>query len=36
MKIMTIGKRLISADQVAFVERFDPNANPGGQAREEL
>ena len=28
MKVITIGKRLISADQVAFVEPFDPAANP--------
>jgi hypothetical protein len=28
MKVITIGKRLISADQVAFVEPFDRTANP--------
>jgi hypothetical protein len=28
MKVITIGKRLISADQVAFAELFDPAANP--------
>lgn len=28
MKVITIGKRLVSADQVAFVEPFDPAANP--------
>ena len=28
MKVITIGKRLISAEQIAFVEPFDPNANP--------
>jgi hypothetical protein len=28
MKVITIGKRLLSADQVAFVEPFDPTANP--------
>lgn len=28
MKVVTIGKRLISTDQVAFVEPFDPAANP--------
>lgn len=28
MKVITIGKRLVSADQVAFVEPFDPSANP--------
>jgi hypothetical protein len=28
MTILTIGKRLISLDQVAYVEAFDPAANP--------
>jgi hypothetical protein len=28
MKVITIGKRLIAAEQIAFVEPFDPAANP--------
>src|ERR1700755_1963805 len=28
MKVITIGKRLIPAEQIAFVEPFDPTANP--------
>jgi hypothetical protein len=28
MTILTIGKRLISLDQIAYVEAFDPAANP--------
>ncbi len=28
MKVITIGKRLVPADQIAFVEPFDPSANP--------
>jgi hypothetical protein len=28
MKVLTIGKRLISTDQIALVEPFDPKANP--------
>jgi hypothetical protein len=28
MKVITIGKRLVPADQVAFVEPFDPASNP--------
>jgi hypothetical protein len=28
MQIITIGKRLIPAEQIALVERFDPTANP--------
>jgi hypothetical protein len=28
MTILTIGKRLISLDQIAYVEPFDPAANP--------
>jgi hypothetical protein len=28
MKVITIGKRLIAAAQIAFVEPFDPAANP--------
>ncbi|WP_156944901.1 hypothetical protein [Bradyrhizobium sp. Ec3.3] len=28
MKVVTIGKRLVPVEQVAFVEPFDPSANP--------
>jgi hypothetical protein len=28
MTILTIGKRLISLEQIAYVEAFDPAANP--------
>jgi hypothetical protein len=28
MKVITIGKRLVPAEQLAFVEPFDPSANP--------
>ena len=28
MKVITIGKRLVTAAQIAFVEPFDPAANP--------
>ncbi len=28
MKVITIGKKLVSVEQVAFVEPFDPTANP--------
>jgi len=28
MQVITIGKRLISAEQIAFVEVFDPSTNP--------
>ena len=28
MKVITIGKRLVLAEQVAFVEPFDPSSNP--------
>ncbi len=28
MKVITIGKRLVPAEQVAFVEPFDPSSNP--------
>ncbi|WP_426424142.1 hypothetical protein [Bradyrhizobium genosp. A] len=28
MKVLTIGKRLVPLDQVAFVEPFDPASNP--------
>jgi len=28
MNIITIGKRLLPAEQIAFVEPFDPSANP--------
>ena len=28
MKVITIGKRLVPAEQIAFVEPFDPTANP--------
>lgn len=28
MKVITIGKRLVPVEQVAFVEPFDPSANP--------
>lgn len=28
MKVVTVGKRLVSVEQIAFVEPFDPAANP--------
>ena len=28
MKVITIGKRLVPVEQVAFVEPFDPSSNP--------
>jgi hypothetical protein len=28
MNIITIGKRLISIEQIAFVELFEPSSNP--------
>ena len=28
MKVITIGKRLVPAAQIAFVEPFDPSSNP--------
>lgn len=28
MKVITIGKRMVLAEEVAFVEPFDPAANP--------
>jgi hypothetical protein len=28
MKVITIGRRLIPAEQIAFVEPFDPSSNP--------
>ena len=28
MKVVTIGKRLVSLEHVAFVEPFDPASNP--------
>jgi hypothetical protein len=28
MKVITIGKRLVPAEHIAFVEPFDPSANP--------
>jgi hypothetical protein len=28
VKVITIGKRVVSADQIAFIEPFDPAANP--------
>jgi hypothetical protein len=28
MKVITIGKRLVPAEQIAFVEPFDPSSNP--------
>jgi hypothetical protein len=28
MKVITIGKRLVPAEQLAFVESFDPSGNP--------
>ncbi|GLR90895.1 hypothetical protein [Bradyrhizobium iriomotense] len=28
MKVITIGKKLVPVEQVAFVEPFDPAANP--------
>lgn len=28
MKVITIGKRLVFVEHVAFVEPFDPSANP--------
>src|SRR4051812_12101924 len=28
MKVVTVGKRLVPVEQIAFVEPFDPTANP--------
>jgi hypothetical protein len=28
MQVITLGKKLISADQIAFIEAFDPASNP--------
>src|ERR1700760_4358619 len=36
MKVITIGKRLVSVDQVAFVEPFDPAANPAFKPEKEF
>jgi hypothetical protein len=35
MNIITIGKRLIPANQIAFVEAFDPAANPDFKPEKE-
>ena len=36
MSVITIGKRLVPADQVAFVEAFDPSANPDFKPEKEF
>ncbi|MBK3665082.1 hypothetical protein JJE66_28100 [Bradyrhizobium diazoefficiens] len=36
MKVVTIGKRLVAVDQVAFVEAFDPSANPEFKPEKEF
>lgn len=36
MKVVTIGKRLVPVQQVAFVEPFDPAANPEFKPEKEL
>jgi hypothetical protein len=35
MKILTIGKRLVPTDQIAFVEPFDPSSNPEFKPEKE-
>ncbi|MCP3381219.1 hypothetical protein NLM31_12800 [Bradyrhizobium sp. CCGUVB4N] len=36
MKVVTIGKRLVPVEQVAFVEPFDPAANPEFKPEKEF
>lgn len=36
MKVVTIGKRLVPVEQVAFVEPFDPTANPEFKPEKEF
>jgi hypothetical protein len=36
MNIVTIGKRLVAAEQIAFVEPFDPSANPDFKTEREF
>jgi hypothetical protein len=36
MKVITIGKRLVPSEQIAFVELFDPSSNPDFQAGKEF
>lgn len=36
MKVITIGKRLVPAEQIAFVEPFDPSANPEFKPEKEF
>jgi hypothetical protein len=36
MNIVTIGKRLVAAEQIAFVEPFDPSANPDFKTEKEF
>ena len=36
MKVITIGKRLVPGDQVAFVESFDPAANPEFKVKKDF
>jgi hypothetical protein len=33
MQVITIGKRLVPAAQIAFIEAFDPAANPEFQTK---
>ncbi|WP_316168412.1 MULTISPECIES: hypothetical protein [unclassified Bradyrhizobium] len=36
MKVITIGKRLVPVEQIAFVEPFDPAANPEFKPEKEF
>jgi hypothetical protein len=35
MKVITIGKRLVPTEQLAFVEPFDPSGNPEFKPEKE-
>jgi hypothetical protein len=35
MKVITVGKRLVPAEQIAFVEPFDPSSNPEFKPEKE-
>lgn len=36
MKVITIGKRLVPSEQIAFVEVFDPSSNPEFKPEKEF
>jgi hypothetical protein len=36
MKVITVGKRLVLVEQVAFVEPFDPAANPAFKPEKDF